>query len=45
MEYALFPDELYAQALKLNASDRAVLAGLLLESLESSTDEGVGGLA
>jgi putative addiction module component (TIGR02574 family) len=41
MEHSLSPDELYAQALKLNAGDRAVLAGLLLESLEPSTDGGV----
>jgi len=42
MEHSLSPtpDELYAQALKRNADDRAVLAGLWLESLEPSTDDG-----
>ena len=30
--------ELYAQALKLSACDRAELAGLLLESLEDNAD-------
>ena len=33
--------ELYEQASKLTPSDRAELAGLLLESLEEATDEGV----
>jgi putative addiction module component (TIGR02574 family) len=33
--------ELYAQAMKLSAGDRAELAGLLLESLDDSTDENV----
>ena len=33
--------ELYAQALKLSAGDRAELAGLLLESLDDSADKDV----
>ena len=33
--------ELYAQAMKLSAGDRAELAGLLLESLDDRTDENV----
>jgi putative addiction module component (TIGR02574 family) len=43
MEHSISPspDELYTQALKLNAGDRALLAGRLLESLEPSTDEDV----
>jgi putative addiction module component (TIGR02574 family) len=41
MEHTLSPDELYTQAMKLDAGDRAVLAGRLLESLEPSTDEDV----
>ena len=41
MEHSPSPDELYAQAMKLNAGGRAVLAGLLLESLEPHADDGV----
>jgi len=33
--------ELYAEASKLNPSDRAELAGLLLESIEDPVDESV----
>jgi len=33
--------ELYAEASALNPSDRAELAGLLLESIEESIDEGI----
>jgi putative addiction module component (TIGR02574 family) len=33
--------ELYQQALKLSAGDRAVLAGLLLDSLDASAEDGV----
>jgi putative addiction module component (TIGR02574 family) len=33
--------ELYAEASELNPSDRAELAGLLLESIDGPTDEGV----
>jgi putative addiction module component (TIGR02574 family) len=33
--------ELYAQALKLSAGDRAELAGLLLESLDDGADDNV----
>ena len=33
--------ELYVQAMKLSAGDRAELAGLLLESLDDSADEDV----
>lgn len=32
---------LYAQAMKLSAGDRAMLARLLLESLESGAEDGV----
>jgi putative addiction module component (TIGR02574 family) len=35
------PAELYQQALKLSAGDRAVLAGLLLDSLDASTEDNV----
>ena len=35
------PAELYQQALKLSAGDRAVLAGLLLDSLDASTEGNV----
>jgi putative addiction module component (TIGR02574 family) len=35
------PAELYQQALKLSAGDRAVLAGLLLDSLDASAEDGV----
>ncbi len=41
MKHSTSPDELYAQAMQLNAGDRAVLAGLLLESLEPRVDDGV----
>ena len=34
-------DELYEQASQLPAEDRAELAGMLLESIEDSPDEGV----
>ena len=33
--------ELYAEASELNPGDRAELAGLLLESIDEPTDEGV----
>jgi putative addiction module component (TIGR02574 family) len=35
------PAELYQQALKLSAGDRAMLAGLLLDSLDASAEDGV----
>ena len=41
MEHSPSPDELYAQAMKLNAGERATLAGLLLESLEPNADDGI----
>ena len=41
MEHITPSTELYAQAMKLNASERATLAGLLLESLEPNADDGV----
>jgi hypothetical protein len=43
MEHSIFPtpDALYAQALKRHVGDRAMRAGLLLESLEPSTDDSV----
>jgi putative addiction module component (TIGR02574 family) len=34
-------DELYREALLLDESERAALAGLLLESLDAGSDEGV----
>jgi putative addiction module component (TIGR02574 family) len=41
MEHRTSSTELYTQAMKLNAAERATLAGLLLESLESHDDDGV----
>ena len=41
MEHRTSSTELYAQAMKLNAGERATLAGLLLESLEPNADDGV----
>ena len=41
MEHLTPSTELYAQAMKLNAGERATLAGLLLESLEPHADDGV----
>jgi putative addiction module component (TIGR02574 family) len=41
MEPVHSPAELYQQALKLSAGDRAVLAGLLLDSLDMSTEDNV----
>jgi putative addiction module component (TIGR02574 family) len=41
MDSSYSPAELYQQALKLSAGDRAVLAGLLLDSLDASTEDNV----
>jgi putative addiction module component (TIGR02574 family) len=41
MDSSHSPAELYQQALKLSAGDRAVLAGLLLDSLDASVEDDV----
>lgn len=43
MEHTTPSDELYTQALKLNAGERAMLVGLLLESLEPHAEDDVDG--
>jgi putative addiction module component (TIGR02574 family) len=41
MEQSISPAELYKQALTLSTDDRAMLAGLLLDSLEEGAEDGV----
>jgi len=41
MDTSHSPAELYQQALRLSAGDRTVLAGLLLDSLDASTEDHV----